>query len=300
MESKVLILKKIFKSYKNKQVLENINFSLNKGDFFGLVGQNGAGKSTLLSIIGGLVLPSSGQVTLFGQTRKKTTTLKNISIINSDAFYDYLSPIQNLKYFARLKGIKGKTEIERVIQLLDINLEVALVKDLSIINRRKLALAGALMGYPDLLLLDEPFVGLDSQSQTHLKKVLLQINQHYQTTILITSQQLSEIEKLINCVGFIANGKLVKIQSSNELLAKGSPILQLTTLDNDKTLACLKDKFPHVKIGMNLKSDIQVICQYEQIPNIIATLVQASCPIIKAQPIYLDKQEESYVQLLSQ
>ena len=199
------------KKIKNNLILKNVNLKLEKGNIYGLVGQNGSGKSTLLKMIMGLY-KCSGEIFINGYNIRKDYrgALKNIGgIVDSAAFYDFLSAKENLKYFALLYGAKD-TRISEVMKLTGLNIdEKKQVKYYSLGMKERLGIAISLLKDPDIFVLDEPTNGLDPKGILELRNLLKSFKDK---TIIISSHLISEIEKLSTDIIFI-NNKTTQVKS---------------------------------------------------------------------------------------
>lgn len=196
------------KHFGNKQVLEKISFTVNQGDIYGLIGRNGAGKTTIMKILLGLINQSSGSFEL----ATKEDSICNVgSIIETPKFMDTRTVYQNMVYTAKLIGLTDyKTKIDELLTLVGMIQEKNnKVKKLSLGMRQKIAIAIALLGDPEILILDEPINGLDPVAIAEVRNILLNINKTKNTTIFISSHILGEMQKLATRYGFINNGKLV-------------------------------------------------------------------------------------------
>lgn len=187
-------------------ILEDVNFKLEKGKIYGLVGANGSGKSTLLKIILGLY-KSDGEVIINGYHLKNSfyNALREVSgIVDFVSFYEYLTAIENLKYFAMLYEvpISRAYDVLKVVGLKESN---KVVKKFSLGMKQRLGLAIALLKNPSILILDEPTNGLDPKGILELRNLLLSFEDK---TVIVSSHIISEIEKIVDEVLFISNKKL--------------------------------------------------------------------------------------------
>jgi ABC-2 type transport system ATP-binding protein len=213
-------------SYKGRVAVDGISFSIQPGEFFGLLGPNGAGKSTTISCIAGLMSRYGGEMFFRGETfspAHRSLDRQRIGIVPQDlAVYDNLSGRENLQTFGSLFGLVGK----KLHSAVDRQLEIAglidrardLVKTYSGGMKRRLNLACGLIHQPELVLLDEPTVGVDPQSRSHLFDSLQQI-QSEGTTILYTTHYMEEAERLCNRIGIMHGGKIIACGASDELAA---------------------------------------------------------------------------------
>lgn len=212
--SYALRINDITKNFKNEIVLSNITFKANKGDIIGIVGRNGSGKSVLFKIICGLYLPSSGTVTVFDEeiTNKQTYPKKTRAIIESPNFLGFYSGYKNLEYLSLLSGQINKKKIEDTLELVGLEKSAwnKKVKHYSMGMKQKLGLAQVLMDNPQLIILDEPFNGLDESSVKRFHQILLDLK-NKGVTILLASHIKEDIETLCDRVFKMDLGHLVEI-----------------------------------------------------------------------------------------
>ncbi len=200
----LIILKNIVKSFKRQTVLDNISISVGKGEILGVVGNNGAGKTTLLKIMRGLLAPNCGEISYCDGIRIG-------SLISSPKLYGDMTAFENLKIFSISKGYKlSKEELLSVLENVGLNsTSKKLVSKFSTGMKQRLGLAFAILGNPDVILLDEPFNGLDIDGVIDLRNLLLDLNQKHGTTIVVSSHILEELSKIITHLCVIKNGKLL-------------------------------------------------------------------------------------------
>jgi ABC-2 type transport system ATP-binding protein len=220
MEDIVLQTTNLSKSYSAK-VLNEVSLTIHRGDIYGFVGRNGAGKTTLMRIIAGLTLKSSGSFSLFGiadTDEKIDLSRRRMSVmIEEAALYPNLDARQNINARMVLMGLKPTGGKELLAQVGLDPFSPMPVKNFSLGMRQRLAIAIALVGNPEFLVLDEPINGLDPAGIMHIRSVLQQLNRERGVTVLISSHILSELSKLTNRFGFIEGGKLLKEVSAEEL-----------------------------------------------------------------------------------
>lgn len=214
---------------KNKfYAVKDINFTINKGEIFGVLGPNGSGKSTLIRMIATLLLPDSGQVHVFGYdvTRDQLKVRKFINRVSVDAaFFKKLSAHENLSYAARLYGIPGKVWKKKALDIFDrLSLErdkiFSPMEELSRGMQQKVSIARALLTSPVLLLLDEPTTGLDPKSKKDVQDFVLQVQREHDATILLTTHDMTEAERLCDRIAIINRGKIVAIDTAEGLKKK--------------------------------------------------------------------------------
>lgn len=217
-------IRQIYKSFGQEQVLDNVSFEIEKGECFGLIGPNGAGKSTLIDIMTGLTPFNSGSVTINQQEVPKDIVdiRKIIGLVPQEiALMQDLNAKSNLEYFGGLYGLSGKLLKERMEEALEIvGLEQHTkkpVKSFSGGMQRRLNIAAAIMHRPELLILDEPTVGVDPQSRNKIFEFINYLNAEYQTTVLYTSHYMEEVEALCERLFILDNGQQVGYGSQEEI-----------------------------------------------------------------------------------
>ncbi len=233
------------KSYKNFQALQNVNLSIPCGEIYGLVGENGAGKSTLMRILTGLAYPSAGKVALFGKTDRLSKERAKIGCtVETPALYKDMTARQNLEIQRVQRGIPGKICIQRALELVGLfDAPNKKVRDFSLGMKQRLALAIALLGGPEFLILDEPVNGLDPTGIIELRRLLKKLAGKNHVTILISSHILGELNQLATCYGFLHHGKLLKQISARELSEECRRYIRLKTDDAKKAAAVLEERF---------------------------------------------------------
>ena len=255
MAEPILQTRNLSKKYGNFTAVHNLSLSLQRGDIYGLVGRNGAGKTTLLKMIGGLTVPESGELELFGQASEAGRTharSKMGCMIESPGFFPYLSAAENLEYYRMQKGIpKGKRipEVLRFVGLADTGNKK--FRDFSMGMKQRLGLAFAVMGKPELLLLDEPINGLDPMGIAEFRDIIEKLNREYRTTVLISSHILGELSQIATVYGFIDRGILVEQTAARELSEKYRRRLSIKVNDTEKAARILKEELacPEYEIG---------------------------------------------------
>lgn len=234
---KIIEVKGLSKKYKNNSFfsLKDANFTIYKGDIVGLIGKNGAGKSTLLKLMSKAQKPTNGTVVFKGQDiYKKENILNSFGIMIEPVFYEYLTVEENLKVFLKIhRGEQHYSKIEEILKLVDLwNSRNRKPETFSFGMKQRTALALALITEPEFIMLDEPFVGLDPFGVKNLIDILKRWSDNKQTSMIISSHQLSELESICNRYIFIENGKL-KEKDSN----KGrSLLIYLNPQNNNESL----------------------------------------------------------------
>jgi len=234
------------KKYGNMTALSNANISIPKGAIYGLVGNNGAGKTTFLKMLTGEITPSSGSFCMMGadtergyaKVRKRTG-----SIIEGPAFYPKMTAKQNLEYYRIQRGIPGKNTVDQILEFVGLaDATTKKFQNMSLGMRQRLGLGLALMGEPELLILDEPINGLDPAGIVEIRNLLLSLNQEKGITIIISSHILAELENIATDYGFLSKGKLVEQITSEKLHEKCQSYLEIRVTDPEKYTSLLEQE----------------------------------------------------------
>lgn len=217
---------KLSKRYKGKKAVDEVDIYMDKGESIGLLGPNGAGKSTMISMISSLLKPSSGDVRLNGKStiNNPTEIRKVIGVVPQEiALYEELSAYENLKFFGEIYKVKRNVLASRINDVLEMvglkERQKELIKTFSGGMKRRINIAAALLHHPEILILDEPTVGIDPQSRNHILETVQKLNKENGTTVLYTSHYMEEVEQLCNRVYIMDHGKVVAAGSKSELLS---------------------------------------------------------------------------------
>jgi ABC-2 type transport system ATP-binding protein len=209
---------------RTKEALKGLDLQVPAGSFWGVLGPNGAGKTTFLSILANLLTPEEGEVRIFGKDwRSHAMELcQRINLSSGHAnFLWSLTVRENLEYYAMLYGLPGKRrrlKVEELLRLFDLqNFARVRFDELSTGTKQKLSLAKALLNEPELLLLDEPTVGLDPDVARHIRELVQRLHREKETTILMTTHNMKEAEALCKEVAFIKDGVIRACASPKEL-----------------------------------------------------------------------------------
>ncbi|MCI8749417.1 MAG: ATP-binding cassette domain-containing protein [Lachnospiraceae bacterium] len=262
------------KKYKNFHVLQNIDLSINRGEIYGLVGENGAGKSTLIRILTGLAFQSSGMVTLFGKTGNLRYERAKIGCtVEMPALYKDMTAKQNLEIQRVQRGIPDKKCISKTLELTGLdNTKKKKVNDFSLGMKQRLALAVALLGEPEFLILDEPVNGLDPTGIIELRELLKRLSKENHVTVLISSHILSELNQLATCYGFLHNGKLLKQITAMELSQECKRHVKLKTDNTEQTVIVLEEQLKIKNFSIQPDNFIRVYEKLDETHTISKTL----------------------------
>ena len=233
----VIRLEGVEKSYGRHHVLKGVTMQVNKGDIYGLIGRNGAGKTTIFKMILGLSEFSAGSVSIAGSNTKKEL-YKNrgkIGFFVGSNFYNYLTGKANLEYYAKAKGIPGseiKDEISRVLELVGLQDVKQPVKGYSLGMKQRLGIGNAILGNPEILILDEPTNGLDPQGIADIRHMVRRFRDEYGMTVIVSSHILGELENTADRFGIVHNGVIAKEITQEDLSLK-RPEIELSVAMDD-------------------------------------------------------------------
>lgn len=229
------------KNFNDLTAVDNISFSVKKGEIFGFLGPNGAGKTTTIKMLTTLLHPTNGSAKIsdFNIVKDRDKVRKNIGVVFQEPALDTeLTGEENLDYHARMYGIgrdKRKTRIEDVLHLVDLeDKKDVFVKNYSGGMKRRLEIARGLMHYPNVLFLDEPTLGLDAQTRRAIWEYIKKMNKEEGTTIFLTTHYMDEADYLCDRVGIIDHGKILVIDSIENLKnSVGNDVITLSCSDLD-------------------------------------------------------------------
>ena len=200
------------KKYKNFVSVNNLNIHINKGCIYGFLGPNGAGKSTTMKMLLGMTTPTSGEFHIDGKRMPadRIAILKEIgSFIESPSYYPNLTGRENLEIIRKILGLT-KSDVDDALELVGLaEFGDRLVRKYSLGMKQRLGLAGALIGKPPILILDEPTNGLDQAGIHEIRNLIKRLPEMYNCTIMISSHMLAEIELVADDIGILNHGNLL-------------------------------------------------------------------------------------------
>ena len=222
---RLIEIEKLSKSFGEQKVLDKIDFKLESGEIVGLIGPSGSGKSTLIKTMLGMEKADEGEALVLDYKMPKREILSNIGYMaQSDALYEMLTGYENLEFFGKMKGVpsdKLKKEIEYIAEIVDLTNDLKkLVSKYSGGMKRRLSLAIALIGSPELLILDEPTVGIDPSLRKNIWKELFKQRDNG-VGILVTTHVMDEAE-LTDKVGLLLNGNIIAFDTPQQLKEKNN------------------------------------------------------------------------------
>ena len=235
----VLSLQNISKFYGKIQALNNVSFEIPPGSVFGILGPNGSGKTTLLGIIMDVLKASSGNYLWFGKPGSEEQRQQIGTLLETPNFYHYLSGERNLTITAAIKQ-RGKDDIQQVLERVKLSQrKTSKFSTYSLGMKQRLALAGALLGNPSVLVLDEPTNGLDPVGIAETRELIKQLAQEGKT-IILASHLLDEVEKVCTHVAILQKGRLLTTGHVDEVLIN-EDVVELAASDNSQLLALMQN-----------------------------------------------------------
>lgn len=286
MENNEIKIKNLSKLYDDHHAVKNLTLSINKGEIFGLLGPNGAGKTTTILMLLGLIEPSDGEVSVCGfqSTTEPLKVKKRVGYLPDHlGFYQHLTGYETLMYTARLNELPERVAEERAKYLLN---EVGLVnsadKNVGKYSRgmkQRLGLADVLMKDPEIIILDEPTLGIDPEGVQEILKFIQRLNEEQQLTILLSSHHLHQVQAICHRVGLFVAGELLAEGTidtlSEKLLEEDDRIVSVKVKDIDQLL--IKD-IQTIDGVTNIKerenNQLDIYCQKHITEKIAARIVQ--------------------------
>ena len=219
MAKTVLEVQNLSKNYNNIKAVSELSLSVQEQMIYGILGPNGSGKTTTLGMLLGVINPNQGTYSWFGNGTKDENRKRIGSLLETPNFYPYLTAEQNLGITAKIKEITdASSEIENVLKLVDLyERRNSKFKTFSLGMKQRLAIASALIGSPEVLVLDEPTNGLDPQGIAEIRDLIIEIGRNGKT-IIIASHILDEIEKICTHCAILKNGKLLRTGTIKEII----------------------------------------------------------------------------------
>lgn len=263
------------KTIGGKNIVEDVNLHIKEGEIYGFLGPNGAGKTTVMKMICNLWKPTSGEIEIFGTPLMPGSyeILKRMgSIIEFPAFYDNMTGYQNLKLHCEYMGYYKHGCIENALEMLELT-EAAgkKVKSYSLGMKERLGIARAILCKPELLILDEPTNGLDPAGMKQIRDLLKMLADEYNTTVLISSHLLSEIESIADTIGIIHHGKLRKEISMTEIEQMNLAYIEVKVSNTKQAAFVLNDKMETQNFKIVDTGEIRIYDSQISIPELSKT-----------------------------
>ena len=274
----VLEVTGLYKSFREIKAVNGLNFTVNQGDIYGLLGVNGSGKTTIIRMLLNLIRPDSGFISIEGLpvNRKNLSIRKKIgALVERPDFYTYLTARRNLEILMKYSGFSPDEKAIREVLTL-VGLEKFTDKRVGIFSqgmKQRLGIAQAILHDPELIILDEPANGLDPQGMVDVRNLILRLNKEYGKTIILSSHLLREIEMIANRMLIINAGKAIAEGEVTTLLQTYESRVRFRVSDVQDSITVLK------KAGIEpvtIRNDQEIIChvQEDQIPDINRLLMK--------------------------
>lgn len=273
--------------------VNDLSFSVNKGDVYGFLGQNGAGKSTTIRMLLSLITPTSGSIEIFGMPLQtnRAAIMQNVgAVIEKPAMYEYLTAYQNLKIFSALSGV-SKTRLQLLNELDVVGLAARahdLVRTFSQGMKQRLAIAMAMVNDPQLILLDEPTNGLDPQGIADIRNLILQLSRVQGKTVLVSSHLLSEIEQVATRLIIIDKGCKLVEGDSKDLFDTSKTVVAIQTLNNIEATKQLMQTSWASHVLIDRSSDKEICMQLDEklLPTLHKNLVEMGIGVLSVKPMH--------------
>lgn len=306
MENNVILsIKGLNKTLGKKHILHDIDMECYGGEVFGFLGPNGAGKTTTIKIAVGLLDIDEGTIEICGYdvSKKFEQAMANVGgIVENPEMYKYLTGRENLRQYARMRGVEDEKRIDEVVNLVKLSNRIdEKVSKYSLGMRQRLGVAQALLHKPKLLVLDEPTNGLDPQGIKELRDVLKHIAHNDGVCVVVSSHLMSEMELMCDRVGIIANGKMIGTYSMEELTSRsnGSAAEYIIETDNAaKASELLSELFPcKVSENNDLVINVNIENEREEISRINAKLINSGFKLYTVHRTENKKLEDVFIEL---
>ena len=249
------------KRYKDRWAVDHLDLRVEQGDIYGFIGQNGAGKSTTLKLLCGLARPTQGEALIFGKPVRDSVARRRVgALIEQPGLFPDLSGRENLRLCATLLGLDSpERQVEEILKTVGLApKEKKPVHHYSMGMKQRLGVALALLGGPDLLLLDEPINGLDPEGIREMRELLLRLNREQGLTILVSSHILGELSKIATRYGILQQGRMAEQITAGELEQKCADYLRLRADQPQKAAALLERELRLTRWEMRPEGELRI------------------------------------------
>ena len=240
----------VSKAFRNIYAVQDLNMKVPEGSIYGFIGENGSGKSTTEKLVSGLLVPSSGEIRLFGKHYTDAGVRSKMGVlIENPGCFGNSTVYQNLMMQALNLDVKNpKAEVERVLKLVSMSGSAGRkFKQCSLGMKQRLGVAQSLLGRPRILVLDEPINGLDADGMRIVRETLVELNREEGVTILVSSHILGELSKIATHYGIIRNGTLIKEMQASEMSEECRDFVFLKTGSDMAAVAVLSQKYREIE-----------------------------------------------------
>lgn len=286
------------KIYGAKAAVSHLNMEVRTGDIYGFIGRNGSGKSTTLKMCCGLVHPTEGEISLYGAPVKNQNARRRVGmLIEEPGLYPHMTARENMILNAKCLGLADLSSVDAILELLSLShAGKKKVRQFSMGMRQRLGIAMALLGNPDLLILDEPINGLDPEGIREVRECLIRLNEEAGKTIVISSHILGELSKLATRYGIIKDGELIRQISRKKLEEQCRDYLDLKVDDADRTAALLSEYYPDAGYEVFGRNQLHVFDFQESAP--LTTLLVQNGIAVQSSSLHRMDLEEYFLDLM--
>ena len=240
------------KTYVSTNVVNKLSMDVHEGDIYGFVGRNGAGKSTTMKMICGLISPSAGELNVLGKNPAKNNSATGVgALIEAPGLLESLDAMDNMMHKSTALGVaNAKAESQKLLELVGLgNTGSKNAKAFSLGMKQRLGIALALVGNPKLLLLDEPFNGLDPAVTHEMRETLQNLNKELGITILVSSHVLDQLNRFATRFGVINAGQMVIEFESERMAERAAGQIRVACTDNTRAKEVLSKALPNVEVS---------------------------------------------------
>ena len=297
-------VKNLVKKYGDHTAVDHLSFTVEKGQIYGFLGPNGAGKSTTMNIMTGYLVATDGEVLINGHDilKEPEAAKKSIGYLPElPPLYMDMTVMEYLKFSAELKKIKKEDreqEIEKALKLVKLaDVQDRLIKNLSKGYKQRVGLAQAILGFPEIIILDEPTVGLDPKQIIEIRELIRELAKEH--TVILSSHILAEIREVCDYIMIISKGKLVASDTPEHLeeLMNGSDTIHIETRAEEETvreiLSGLKDieDVTYTQENEILKAEVKTKERKDIREVIFSAFAEAKCPLLTLQKTTVSLEE---------
>lgn len=277
----LLSTKTLTKQYGYHKAVDQVDIHIKKGAIYGFIGRNGAGKTTCLKMIGGLAKPTSGEIEMFGYKGKDLSQIRSRvgCLIEAPGLYGNMTAYTNLRIKCELFGIRKKGYIEDILETVGLgDVGKKKTKHFSLGMKQRLGIGLALVGEPDLLVLDEPINGLDPQGIAEVRDTIQRLRDERNMTILVSSHILGELSKIATEYGIINNGSLLQELTREELMKRCSERIEIVSAYPEQAVPVL-DRMGFTNYQVIDKNHIHIYERLNESADINMELAKVGIPV---------------------
>jgi ABC-2 type transport system ATP-binding protein len=284
MSEWIIQTKDLCKSYRGRLAVDHLNLNIARGEIYGFLGPNGAGKTTTIRMLLGLIKPTRGSVEIFGKSlkREKLHILRKIgSLVEYPSYYGHLTAVENLEAIRRILDVP-KTRIAQVLETVGLTKDAKRpVKGFSLGMKQRLGIAAALLGEPEMLILDEPTNGLDPSGILEIRELIKAMPKQHGITVLVSSHLLSEVEQMAGTVGIIRQGRMVFQDTIESLRRQSEGSISVAVSEPEEALLALlrmgfRGKLENGRIALERTDD-------QSVARIVKALVEQNHAVYRVE-----------------